>query len=300
VSMVTRIRPEELCDADFLASLEHLRIVARRVAPRGAFAEQRSRDRGAGIEFKDYRPYSAGDDLRGIDWNVYRRLRRVFLRLFEELEDLPLYLLPDVSRSAWLEDPPRAIPGLRCALALAAISLGQHDQVGVFPFAEDLRVLVRPAGGKGRVLGLAQRVSEVEPGQRTDLARSLATFAGLRLRPGLVCVISDFFDPAGIDAVVEALSRIEQRLLMVRLTRASDRTPALEGDVRLVDCESGSVEDVSITAHVVERYRAAYARFQEKLAAFALSRGAGLLELDCDAEVVPQLEGLFATGAYVA
>ena len=66
-----RIPAGELCDARFLASLEHLRIVAKRVAPRGLFAEQRSRDKGSGIEFKDYRPYSAGDDLRGVDWNVY-------------------------------------------------------------------------------------------------------------------------------------------------------------------------------------------------------------------------------------
>jgi uncharacterized protein (DUF58 family) len=295
-----RLVPDELCDADFLASLEHLRLVARRVAPRGQFAEHRSRDRGAGIEFKDFRPYSAGDDLRGIDWNVYRRLRRVFLRQFDELEDLPLYLLPDVSRSAWLEDPPRARSGLRCALALAAVALGQHDQVGVFPFADDLRVLVRPASGKGRVLGLAQRVSEVEEGGATDLARSLATFEGLRLRQGLVVVVSDFFDPAGIEAVAAALARVQHRLLLVRLVRDGDREPRLEGDVRLIDCESGAAEDVSITAHVVERYRAAYARFHERLATFALAHGAGLLELDCDREVVPQLEELFATGAYVA
>lgn len=297
---VQRIPAEELCDARFLASLERLRLVAKRVAPRGRFAEQRSRDKGAGIEFKDYRPYSAGDDLRGIDWNVYRRLGRVFLRLFEELEDLPLYLLPDVSRSAYLETPPRARAGLRCAMALATISLGQHDRVGVFPFAEDLRVLLRPTGGKGRVLELARRLGEIEPGGATDLRRSLATFQGLRLREGLMCVISDFFDPRGIEAVTESLKTVPHRLLLIRLVRASDREPKLDGDVRLVDCESGEVADVSITPDVLERYRAAHARFTEHLAQFALSRGAGLLELDVEQDVVPQLERLFSSGVYVA
>ena len=295
-----RIPAAELCDARFLASLEHLRIVAKRVAPRGLFAEQRSRDKGSGIEFKDYRPYSAGDDLRGVDWNVYRRLRRVFLRLFEELEDLPLYLLPDVSKSAYLEDPPRAKAGLRSALALAAISLGQHDRVGVFPFADDLKVLVRPTGGKGRILSLAQRCGEIEPGGATDLGRSLATFDGLQLREGLVCVISDFFDPRGIEAVVAALQRVRHRLLLIRLVRASDAAPALSGDLRLVDCESGAAADVSITASVIERYAAAHARFGEQLTTFARARGAGLIELDVERDVVGQLESLFATGAYVA
>jgi uncharacterized protein (DUF58 family) len=296
---LSRIPADELCDARFLASLEHLRIVAKRVAPRGLFAEQRSRDKGSGIEFKDYRPYSAGDDLRGVDWNVYRRLGRVFLRLFEELEDLPLYLLPDVSKSAYLEDPPRAKAGLRTALALAAISLGQHDRVGVFPFADDLRVLVRPTGGKGRILSLAQRCGEIQAGGATDIARSLTTFEGLRLREGLVCVISDFFDPRGLEAVTEALSRVRHRLLL-RLIRASDSEPSLSGDLRLVDCESGAAADVSVTSAVLDRYRASYARFREGLANFAQSRGAGLVELDVERDVLAQLERLFATGAYVA
>jgi uncharacterized protein (DUF58 family) len=297
----------ELCDPRFLASLEPLRLVARRVAPRGVVAEQRSRDKGSSNEFKDYRPYVVGDDLRRIDWNVYRRLHRVFLRVFEELEDLPLYLLPDVSASAYLVDaeaqhasPPRARAGLRTALALAAISLGQHDRVGVYPFADDLRVLMRPTGGKGRILGLAQRLAELEGGGATDLARSLATFAGLRLREGLVCVISDFFDPAGIDAVTSALARLRHRLLLVRLVRKSDAEPLVRGDVRFVDCENGSTADVSITPHVLERYRAAHARFVESLTSFALAHGAGLLELDVDAEVVPQLERLFSGGTYHA
>jgi uncharacterized protein (DUF58 family) len=291
-----RVPVGELCDERFLASLERLRIVARRVAPRGRFAEHLSRDRGPGLEFKDHRAYAAGDELRAVDWNVYRRLGKLFLRVFEELEDLPLYLLADVSASAWFEDPPRARAGLRAGLALAAISLGQHDPVGVFPFGEDLRVLVRPAAGKNRVLGLAQRMAELGPAGATDFTRSLASFAALRLRAGVAVVISDFYDPAGLDAVCAALGRLRHRLVLVRLKRAADAEPELRGDLRLVDCETGAGEDVSVSAAVLQRYRAAYARFEEGLAAFALARGAGLLVLDADAEVVPQLERLFAGG----
>lgn len=296
----TRIPVEELCDARFLAALERLRIVARSVAPRGRFAEQRSRDRGPGLEFKDHRAYAAGDDLRTVDWNVYRRLGKMFLRLFEELEDLPLYLLVDVSASGWFEQPPRARAGLRAALALAAISLGQHDPVGVFPFSRGLRTLVRPTAGKNRVLGLAQRLSELEPEGETDLARSLTDFSALRLREGLVVVLSDFFDPAGLEAATEALGRLRHRLLLVRLKRAGDAEPELRGDLRLVDCESGASADVSIDEAALARYRAAYSRFEEGLAAFALARGAGMLVLDADADVVPQLERLFAGGGYRA
>ena len=102
------ITESELFDPAFLEAVGRLRLVAHRVARGGRPAEQRSKDMGAGIEFRDFRPYSPGDDFRAIDWNIYRRLGRVFLRLFEELEDLPVYLAPDVSQSLFLESPPRA------------------------------------------------------------------------------------------------------------------------------------------------------------------------------------------------
>ena len=115
-----------------------------------------------------------------------RRLGRVFLRLFEEHEDLPLYLLPDVSGSAWVEDPPRAVAGLRACLALAAVSLGQHDTVGVFPFSSDLEVLQRPTSGKGRLMQLAARMSTLaEPAAErsaTDLRQAMKRFRALGLR----------------------------------------------------------------------------------------------------------------------
>lgn len=291
-----RIPASELFDAAFLDSLASLRIVARRVAPRGRHAEHRSKDLGGGLEFRDYRPYAAGDDLRSIDWNIYRRLGRVFLRLFEEMEDLPLYVLPDVSESAWLEEPPRARAGLRAALALSAISLNQHDRVGIYPFAEDLRVAVRPRAGKRRVFQMADELAKLEPGGRTDFETSMRTFGHLRQRQGVVAVISDFFDPAGIDAVVDSMRRLRHKLLLVQLARPSDAEPTLQGDVRLVDCETGVGEDVSITPSVLAGYRKAYATFEDTLTRFARSRGAGLLRLDVEQPVVPQLAALFEGG----
>ena len=296
---------DELFDAAFLEAAQRLRLVARRVAPRGRFADQRSRDRGAGLEFQDYRPYAAGDDLRAIDWTVYRRLGRVFLRLFEEHEDLPLYLLPDVSGSAWVEDPPRAVAGLGACLALAAVSLGQHDSVGVFPFADDLQVLQRPTSGKGRLMELASRmatgISPPEGRSGTDLRQALKRFRALGLREGLVVVVSDFFDPAGLEAATEALGGLRHRLLLVQLVRAADRDPIGAyggGDLRLVDAESGEAHDVSLDAAALQRYQARYDAFAEGLAALARRRGAGLLALDADAPVVPQLATLFENGRF--
>lgn len=291
---------EDLFDAEFLRSVHRLRLVARRVDVAGRFAEQRSRDLGGGIEFRDFRPYTPGDDFRAIDWNIYQRLGRVFLRLFEELEDLPLLLVPDVSRSAFLESPPRARAGLRACLALGAVSLGQHDSVGLFPFSDDLRVVQRPKAGRTALHPLAQRLAALEPGGTTDLGRSLTRLTRMRLRRGLVVIVSDFFDPAGLDALDAALGRMRHRVVLVQLTRASDRDPTLAGDVRLVDCESGATEDVSITGDVLRRYREAYDAFADQLSEIALRRQAGLVRLDVEQPVVPQLARLFEGGRFTA
>jgi len=295
-----RVTLKELADPEFLKKVSRLRIIARNVPRGGRHAEQRSLDLGAGIEFKDYRPYAPGDDLRGVDWNLYRRLGKVFLRLFEEVEDLPLYLMPDTSASMYMEDPPRARAGLQTALALASIALGQHDSVALMPFAEDVRMDLRPQAGKGRVMRFAQHLADLPPGGRTDLVRSLRKVHGMGLRRGLLVVISDFFDPAGIDALLDSLKRSRHRLLLVQLTRTSDRDPDLQGDVRLRDCESGATEDVSMTPAVRARYQDAYDRFDAGLRGFADRAGVGLLRLDADSEVTEQLATLFESGRYLA
>jgi len=289
-----------LFDAAFLNSLQGLRIVARRVPRGGRHADQRSLDLGSGIEFRDFRAYTPGDDFRAIDWNIYRRLGRVFLRLFEELEDLPLYLMPDVSDSMFHEDPPRAHAALRTTLALAAISLNQHDPVGVFPFGEDLVDQRQPKAGKRHVVGLANYLAERKPSGPTDLVASLRSFSKMRRRPGLLVIVSDFFDPAGVEAIERELRRLRHKLLLVQVARPSDRQPSLEGDMRLIDCETRVGEDVTITPAVLERYRAAYDRFSQALADCAGRRGAGLLRLDADGDIVQQLAGLFEGGRYVA
>lgn len=288
----------QIFDPAFLDSLRRLRLVARRVPAGGRFAEQRSMEPGAGIDFKDFRPYSHGDDFRSIDWNIYQRLGKVFLRLYEELEDLPLYLMPDVSRSLFLERSPRVVPCLRTTLALASISLNHHDTVGVFPFSDGASTLWRPQSGANKLMLLADRLAALEPGGVTDLKGSMAYLNTLQLRRGLVAVVSDFFDPGGAEAVVAALKSVRHRLLLVQLVRGSDRVPEVDGEVRLVDCETGGAEDVSVTPRLKERYAQSYDAFQAKLAAFAQSRGAGLLRLDVERDMTEQLAALFETGSY--
>ncbi len=295
--MSSTLSLEELFDESFLQSLSHLNILAKRVAARGRPAEQRSKDLGTGIEFSDYRPYSHGDDLRGIDWNIYSRLGKLFLRIYEEHQDLPVYILPDCSKSMFLEDPPRIHTCLRVALALSSISLNQHDSVGLYPFSDQLDVLLRPIAGKSQLLRIAQCLSRIEAGGETRLAHSLKKFSAMGLRRGLVVVISDFFEVEGLEAMFKQLKGLRHRLLLVQLTRESDQNPLHSGDVEIEDCESGEVQNLSITPHCLQLYREAYESFQSQLLEFSHKRQAAFVRIDVEKDTIPQFAELFENGS---
>jgi uncharacterized protein (DUF58 family) len=284
---------------EFVRSIDRLRIVARQVPPAGRHAEHRSRDLGAGVEFRDFRGYVPGDDLRRVDWNIYRRSGRLFLRLFDEPEDLPVYILLDVSESMFFDVPPRADAARQMAAIMAGVSLNQLDRTGIYPFGEDLVPPLAPTSGRHalpRVLGYLERLKPAGP---TDVKRSLARFNALPLRGGLVALISDFFDPHGIEPVIQALRSLAHRLLLVQVVRESDAAPGLDGELRLVDCESANRLNITISPDVLQRYRRAYDGFCGRILDFAARRQAAHLRLDADRPVLEQLRAIFVDGVLI-
>lgn len=284
---------------NFVRSIERLRMVARQVPAGGRHAQHRSRDLGAGMEFRDFRSYVPGDDLRRIDWSLYRRSGRLFLRLFEAPEDLPVYVLVDISDSMFFETPARADAGRQMAGVLAAVSLNQFDRIRLYPFGADLVLPAVALSGKHRLRRALEFLDGLAPAGPTDLVKSLRRFAALRLRGGLAVVVSDFFDPQGIEAVVAALGSLRHRLLVVQLVRDSDARPRMEGELRLVDCESGVEVDVTVTSRELERYAQAHRAFAERLTEFLVRRRAAHLLLNADRSVLDQLGELFVGGVLV-
>ena len=294
---------DRLFDPAFLSALSHLSLSVNRVAAGGRFGDRLSKELGSGLEFRDYRAYSPGDDPRAIDWNIYRRLGKVFLRLYEQQQDLPLYLMPDVSASMFHEEEPRALAGLRTALALATISLSHHDAIALFPFAQTMEVRVRSLSGSASTMACAEhlaRLAPAAPEAGTSLSGALRRLTDMNLRRGLLVVISDFFDPEGLGAVREALRAVRHRLLFVQLVRKTDAEPDLDGDVRLRDCETGDLTELTITPYVRERYREAYARFTGDLAELVKYFRGGLLRVDVDEDLLGQLNRFFAEGRLTA
>lgn len=291
---------EELFDPAFLERLNAFTLRIAAAQKGGRLADQRTSARGQGSDFADFKPYVAGDDLRTIDWNIYRRLGKAFTRVFEERQDLPVYIMLDVSRSLFVERPPRIGAAMRTALALAAVALGQQDAVSLFTVADSMATGLKNVSGKGAIARVARLLSEQTPGGGTALAAALSQLAAMKARRGLVVLVSDFFDDDGIEGVLRALSLLPHRLLLVQLTRTQDADPALlpelHGEVVIDDGERAGGIAVTVTPDLLDRYRAAYRRFCESLDAFADKRGATLVRVDADRDVLDQLAPLLLTG----
>ena len=262
----------KLFDDRFLRTLEHLHMVSRKVFAGNIRAERRTRKVGSGIEFADHRTYARGDDFRYIDWNLYGRLDRLLLRLFEEEEDLYIYILLDVSDSMAIGSPPKMHYAMQVAAALTYVGLANLDRVAIIPFADTLLGRLPPTRGKSRIFTVFDFLRTCPVGGRTELAECMKTFASQNKRRGLAVIISDFYDPDGYASALNTLRYAKFEPFVLQVYDLKEASPDLHGDLALVDCETGGVQDVTVSRAVLAAYRQEHERYCKELEDYATKR----------------------------
>jgi uncharacterized protein (DUF58 family) len=272
-----------LFDSAFLSKLEQLYLLSKKLFRGEHRAERKSRQTGSSLEFADYRSYTLGDDLRTIDWNIYGRLDRLFIKLFEQEQDLQITFLVDASASMrWT--PEGAESGAsskfdqarRIAASLAYIGLANLDRVNIHYFGSGLIGDMGLSRGKSqfhKVLEFLRRAPAAE--SETRLLASLRTFAGRMKRRGLVFVISDFFDPAGYEEALGVLRYNHFDVHLVQVLDPTELNPKQTGDLRLIDAEGEAALEVTANGPLLQRYREEVAKFLTGLAQFCVERGLG-------------------------
>jgi uncharacterized protein (DUF58 family) len=242
-------------DQEFLRRLEELSIVSRRVSAGQAKGERRTLRKGSGVEFMDYRPYTVGDDLRYVDWNIYSRLDRLLLKLYVEEEDVCLHLLVDGSASMGFGEPPKLEYALRVAAALGYIGLANLERVALGLFTKDVTRTLRPLRGRGQIMPILGFLSDVQAAGPTALNRCLTGYA-LRSRvPGVAVVLTDLLDPGGYADGLKALLQRRFEVFVLHVVSEDELDPTLQGDLTLVDSEGGTPCDVSLDRWALERYQ---------------------------------------------
>ena len=245
---------EALLTPDFLRKIERLSLVAKRVFPGQLRGERRSTKRGSSVEFADYRNYTTGDDFRRVDWNVYARLEKLFLKLFVEEEDLHVYVLLDASRSMEFGNPSKLLYAKRIAAALSYIALGNLDRVGLAALSDTSAAVLSPKRGKQSAFGVFDWLTSVQPAGETQLAASMRDFSLRTSRPGLAIVISDFLDPEYQKGISALVSR-KFEVTVLQVLDQNEVEPPLVGDLMLVDSETDQRREVTITQSLLRRYK---------------------------------------------
>ncbi|MCS6915562.1 MAG: DUF58 domain-containing protein [Myxococcales bacterium] len=268
-------------DQAFLKKLEYLHVVARRVFAGRLRAERRSRKAGTGVEFADHRDYAPGDDLRYLDWSVYGRMDRLLLRLFEEEEDLHIYLLVDASASMRVGDGGGKLRyAAQVAAALAYVGLANLDRVSVLAFGDGLRARLPAARGKGRIFKILDFLAGLQARGETRLAETLSAFVHQTPRRGVVVLISDCYDPGGYEDGLNMLRYHRFEPSVIQVVDAREAAPQLRGDLEIVDMETGALRQVTLSPRLCEEYARRHRAYCEGLQAFCSSRGMSYIRAD--------------------
>jgi uncharacterized protein (DUF58 family) len=231
-----------------------------RLNPRKSFGgkvrgERLTKKKGVSIEFADYREYAEGDDLRHLDWNVLARLDSPVMRTYRDEEDLALYVLIDASASMGFGVPAKFDSATRLACAVGYVGLNGGDAVvpRVLGKREPNLSTLRGRANYPKLADWATRPRDLElPG--SGLSASLRAFAAVSARAGIVLLLSDGLDP-DVSMAIRVLGGRGHEVFFLQILSDIEIDPDLEGDLRLLDSESGRPVEITANSFALKEYR---------------------------------------------
>jgi uncharacterized protein (DUF58 family) len=279
-----------LITPQLLRRLEQFQLLAARRAKSAAKGERRSRARGLSVEFADHRNYVLGDDLRYLDWNLYGRLDRLFLKLYEEERELPVTIFLDASESMTFGEPRKFDFARQIAAAIGYVALCGFDRVKVIPFpdAENemaVRGALRAVRGRKSSLQFFQNLSQVSAQGVADLNESLRRGALTARTAGVAIVLSDFLDPAGYETGLTALVGRGFQVSAVQILAPEEVNPSTFGDLRLVDSETGGMQEVTFGKFRLAGYQRTVNNYCQRLREYCQGRGINFFNTTSDASL---------------
>ena len=279
---------EDLIDSRLMARLDQLDVSSRKIFAGKLQGERRSKKRGQSVEFADHRPYAIGDDLRHIDWRMYARLDRLFLKLFLEEEDLSLHIVMDVSASMDCGNPSKFFYMQQVAAALGYVGLVNLNRVamtaigdvegGVISRIADLR-------GRRRLQEIGRWICGLEPEGESQFTAGARRVALSRRGRGVMVLMSDFFHKEGYESALRLLSGHGYDVMALQVLSPQELNPDVTGDLRLRDTEDRDMADVTISAPLIKWYKKNLDAYNNQLRAFCAKRDITHLAITTDTPI---------------
>lgn len=266
-----------LLSPQLLAQLERLELVSRKIFRGRLKGERRSKRKGQSVEFADFRNYVPGDDIRFIDWNLYARLDRLFLKLYLEEEDLHFHALIDTSASMDFGDPTKLHYAKQLAAALGFIGLCRADRVKIEALGASRKNPAPALRGRSSMWRMLDYLNSIQPGDNIPLAQGVKDFCLRNSGQGILVLITDLMDKSGYESALRYLLARNIDVYVIHVLSQAEIEPDVTGDLRLVDCEDADIAEITVSRPLLNRYQQTLAAFIDGAREFCTRRGMSYL-----------------------
>jgi uncharacterized protein (DUF58 family) len=270
---------------DILHLLERMRINSSRRFTNRASGDHLIGKGGSSNEFADYRNYVEGDDVRYVDWNVFARLNRPYMKTYRHEEELHVVLLLDASRSMAFEGKLRLASQLAAAFGVMGLLNGERVSCWRLNGGEDAVDRLEPCRGRNAMSSLFTFVENVEARGDMPIDEGIESCLRRHRGRGVAVLLSDFLTWGDVPKALNRLFSAGLETLALQILGPSEREPELADDVRLVDCERGTTLDVSGAASLLELYHEYRTAHEMRIAGACAGRGGRFLSLDASARL---------------
>ena len=273
----------ELFDAGFFSKLNHLKLAMHIRLDKGLSGGRKSSAKGSSVEFSDFREYLPGDDIRRIDWNVYGRLDKLYVKQFMEEKEAFYHIFLDTSGSMDFGEQKKSVMALRLAAVFAWLVLKQLDRVEILTLRDGRLGKTSPVTGRGSFQKLLNELEQVtfEGKTRINEAVRRSSFHGR----GICILISDFLDPEGIDEAIRYLTFKKQEVLLIQVLAREEVNFEGEGTLALEDMETGEQVRVTMTRQTLKVYEEALETHNQALQKLAKRYGCAWQQVVADEDL---------------
>lgn len=273
----------ELFDAAFFSKLNYLKLAMHIRLDKGLSGGRKSSAKGSSVEFSDFREYLPGDDIRRIDWNVYGRLDKLYVKQFMEEKEAFYHIFLDTSASMDFGEEKKSVMALRLSAVFAWLVLKQLDRVEIVTLQNGRLGKTSPVVGRSSFQRLLKELEQVSFGGNTRINEAVKK---CRLGGRGICIlISDFLDPNGIDEAIRYLTFKRQEIFLIQVLAREEVEFDGEGTLALEDMETGQQVRVTVTRQTIRAYEEAAAAHTQALQRLAKRYGCAFLQVVADEEL---------------
>lgn len=273
----------ELFDAGFFSRLNHLKLAMHIRLDKGLSGGRKSSAKGSSVEFSDFREYLPGDDIRRIDWNVYGRLDKLYVKQFMEEKEAFYHIFLDTSASMDFGEKKKSVMALRLAAVFAWLVLKQLDRVEILTLGDGRLGKTSPVIGRSSFQRLLNELEQVsfEGDTRISEAVKKCSLSGR----GICILISDFLDPHGVDEAIRYLTFKRQEIFLIQVLAREEKEFDGEGTLALEDMETGNQVRVTMTRQTIRAYEEALESHEQALQRLAKRYGCAFLQVIADEDL---------------